>query len=984
MRALTLLLATTAALLSVHESARAQTEVPSDWSLIPSGLGGGDEFRLLFISSTTRDASSTDIADYNTHVENAAAAGHTDIQSYSTGFRVVACTLAKDAVDNTSTTGTGTGVSIYWLNGNKVADSYTDFYDGTWDDETSPKNESGTAQTWIDSASLSEIFTGCENTGTRHFSYYLGNTGLSSLLPGTPDQVTIGELADSGGDPIEGDTSRDPSHQGRFYGLSEVFQVVAVAPGKPTGLTVGTVTPTKIPLSWTAPTSTGGADISNYTMERAPDVSGSAGTWATIWMGNRTSHTDGDLTPETTYHYRVSAINSAGTGTASDSTSGTTAAAPMVPAAPSFLSVTAHATTTPGSIQLRWNFPFGSPTRTSVEFRASTDSGVNWSHAVTDDWPNFTADSRAITFLAGLTPGTAYTFEVRGRNADGPGPAAQVTGTTAAAVSITGVALTSNPAMGTTYDTGEDVVATLTFSRPVTFAEVGGNLPQLELDFGGTGKPATCAATNQQTAVVCTYTVVAGDAAPAGVAIGANKLTLNGGTIRLGSGAHDTNLDYTVPLAHTALAADTDHKVSATTVPPGPTVDSIAFNSAGVDGAFKTGDAVTATVTFSEAVTVDTTGGTPQLDFNVGRDPKVLTYNSGSGSTALVFTGYTVAVNDEDTDGLSVEANKLILNSGAIKATAGANPDAVLTHAAVADSASHKVDGVKPTLVTTGDNAPKTSLDGMKIILTFSEDIGSVDFTNISLQSGMTFLGTLSASKSGSTVEITLTTALASTATNITVALSAGAVTDVPGNGNDAVAATTVIRVSAPGPPVLTAAAKTESIELTWTIADHGSSDITRFEYRIKQTTGGTYPATWTDTGAAASNTGGSATIGSLTNGTQYTVQVRGVNSEGEGADSNEPTATPDAPPEITSVAITSDPGTDKTYAIRDDIVVTLTFDKNITVSGTGADPSISINIGTEELNPGCEVGTAPTKDLVCTRTVYERLEDSDGRRSRG
>ena len=109
-----------------------------------------------------------------------------------------------------------------------------------------------------------------------------------------------------------------------------------------------------------------------------------------------------------------------------------------------------------------------------------------------------------------------------------------------------------------------------------------------------------------------------------------------------------------------------------------------------------------------------------------------------------------------------------------------------------------------------------------------------------------------------------------------------------------------------PRAPVLTAAAKNESIELTWTIANHGTSDITRFEYRIKETTGGTYPATWTDSGAAASNTGGSATIGSLTNGTQYTVQVRGVSLDGEGAESNEASATPDAPPEITSVAITS------------------------------------------------------------------------------
>ena len=32
---------------------------------------------------------------------------------------------------------------IYWLNGAKVADGNADFYDGSWDDETNPKNEYG-------------------------------------------------------------------------------------------------------------------------------------------------------------------------------------------------------------------------------------------------------------------------------------------------------------------------------------------------------------------------------------------------------------------------------------------------------------------------------------------------------------------------------------------------------------------------------------------------------------------------------------------------------------------------------------------------------------------------------------------------------------------------------------------------------------------------------------------------------------------------
>ena len=115
LRALALVLAASAALLGNHGTAQAQTEVAYGWSLIPSGLAVGKKFRLLFISSTKRNAVSTKIADYNTHVQNAAAAGHTDIRDYSSGFRVVGSTSTVDARDNTSTT--GTGVPIYWLNG---------------------------------------------------------------------------------------------------------------------------------------------------------------------------------------------------------------------------------------------------------------------------------------------------------------------------------------------------------------------------------------------------------------------------------------------------------------------------------------------------------------------------------------------------------------------------------------------------------------------------------------------------------------------------------------------------------------------------------------------------------------------------------------------------------------------------------------------------------------------------------------------------
>ena len=105
------------------------TDVPDDWGLIPSGLGVGDEFRLIFLSSTKQDATSTDIADYNTFIQSLAANGHPDIQAYSSGFTVVGCTDDDNARDNTSTrhNSSGRGVPIYWLNGNKVADDYQDF-----------------------------------------------------------------------------------------------------------------------------------------------------------------------------------------------------------------------------------------------------------------------------------------------------------------------------------------------------------------------------------------------------------------------------------------------------------------------------------------------------------------------------------------------------------------------------------------------------------------------------------------------------------------------------------------------------------------------------------------------------------------------------------------------------------------------------------------------------------------------------------------
>ncbi|MCY3751347.1 MAG: hypothetical protein OXG54_08110, partial [Gammaproteobacteria bacterium] len=64
-------------------------------------------------------------------MQTRAKAGHSGItDACGNRFTAVASTSAVDANDNTATTGAGTGISIYWLNGSKVADNYTDFHDG--------------------------------------------------------------------------------------------------------------------------------------------------------------------------------------------------------------------------------------------------------------------------------------------------------------------------------------------------------------------------------------------------------------------------------------------------------------------------------------------------------------------------------------------------------------------------------------------------------------------------------------------------------------------------------------------------------------------------------------------------------------------------------------------------------------------------------------------------------------------------------------
>ncbi len=88
-------------------------------------------------------------------------------------------------------------------------------------------------------------------------------------------------------------------------------------PGQITGLAVAPGTGSRLQLSWTAPTDTGGG-ITGHRIERSPDTT--PRTWTVIRedTGSDTARwDDNDVAADTTYRYRVSARNSAGIGTPS-------------------------------------------------------------------------------------------------------------------------------------------------------------------------------------------------------------------------------------------------------------------------------------------------------------------------------------------------------------------------------------------------------------------------------------------------------------------------------------------------------------------------------------------------------------------------------------------------------------------------------------------------------------------------------------------
>jgi hypothetical protein len=186
---------------------------------VPTGLNPGDKYRLVFVTSGNRFATSTNIADYNTFVTNAVAGSALQSSLTASGLNptwtAIGSTASVNAKTNTLTdpvANASTSVPIYLIDGNKVATGYGDLWDGSILTPIST-DENG-------SFGFYSVWTGTNSVGNG--ANVLGSAGISA-------QTTYGDSTLNGVEWVNlGEAS--PSVDFSLYGMSSVLTVQGAQP----------------------------------------------------------------------------------------------------------------------------------------------------------------------------------------------------------------------------------------------------------------------------------------------------------------------------------------------------------------------------------------------------------------------------------------------------------------------------------------------------------------------------------------------------------------------------------------------------------------------------------------------------------------------------------------------------------------------------------------------------------------------------------
>ena len=193
---------------------------------------------------------------------------------------------------------------------------------------------------------------------------------------------------------------------------NEVWAVpAATVPGAPT-LVVAVAGDISATVTWSAPSSPGGSNITRYTVLAHNLTAPPSGGQTCIWSSGPLSCLLTGLTNGDSYNFTVAATNSLGTGAVSNP-SATVVPAPTAPSAPTGLVATPGNTT----VQLSWVAPSngGSAITGYNVFDSKTAGGENYKTPVNGT----TLITTTGTTVTGLVNDTEYYFTVKALNAIG-------------------------------------------------------------------------------------------------------------------------------------------------------------------------------------------------------------------------------------------------------------------------------------------------------------------------------------------------------------------------------------------------------------------------------------------------------------------------------------------------------------------------------------------------------------------------------------
>jgi len=263
------------------------------------------------------------------------------------------------------------------------------------------------AVSWSAPVGTAAVTYNLETTANNGVTWVSKATGLTSvsttvsgLVNGTSYRFRVAAV-DAGGTSAVSATS-----------AAGIPRTTASAAGKP-AVTPGVAS---VKLTWTIPTSNGGAAITSYVVQKSTNGS----TWVTVTSAaplTRTFTVTG-LVNGTKYYFRVAAKNTAGVGAYSVANTAVPRTVPTAPGKP-------VVTTAKTSVKLTWTAPksTGGSVITGYVVQKSLD-GVHWTTVTT------AAPLTRVYTATGLITKKAYRFRVAAKNVAGTGAYSLVTAAT--------------------------------------------------------------------------------------------------------------------------------------------------------------------------------------------------------------------------------------------------------------------------------------------------------------------------------------------------------------------------------------------------------------------------------------------------------------------------------------------------------------------------------------------------------------------------